>query len=139
MTIPNPALHEHVTATAFTLVLRKTQIAALAWLDHELRLNESIEDQLKAGTLVDRRPPRTRVWSLFVTGVGGLTTRGLVEHILPSQYQQPGTSTTHLRPDQCWRITTAGRHVIGLLAEAGIWQQYTRDLPAPEPATGGTR
>jgi hypothetical protein len=115
------------------LTLRKTQIAALVWLDVELADNRSVNEQLaNGGTIL--RYPRGRVWGSFVPGVNGLVSRGLVEHILTDGYRRPGVSTADLKPSQVWRITEAGFLVVGLLKEAGIWQEHF--TPAEPAGTG---
>jgi hypothetical protein len=129
----NTALREHVTGTTFVLTLRKTQIAALVWLDVELADDRTFTEQLASDQPFLR--PRGRVWSLFVPGVNGLISRGLVEHIIPDHYRRPGVSTADLKPSQVWRITPAGKLVVGLLKEAGIWQEH---FLQPEPAAAGS-
>lgn len=130
----NELFRDHVTSVGFALSLGKTHIAALVDLDHQLRLN-------LASRRIDydihvRGPIRTmpRAFAHFVPGVDGLIRRGLVEHILPAEYQQPGVSTRDLRPSRVWRITRAGRIVINLLKESGVYQDFAAHLP-PLPST----
>lgn len=133
MTAINAALREHVTGTTFALTLRKTQIAALVWIDCMLAEPRTPHEQLaQTGTLARR--PGGRIWGSFIPGVRGLIDRGLVEHILPDDRRNLRHGTFDLRSDQVWRITPAGRLVIGLLKEAGIWQEHfvPADLATPE-------
>lgn len=110
----NDLLRSHVTRVGFDLSLGKTHVAALVMLDIAL----------KSRRHVDTRHPMLRTW---VPAMHGLGDRGLVEHrhALDSRgYAKPG-----LNPH--YRITKAGRLVIGLLKEAGIYQEHA-DLLTPQ-------
>jgi hypothetical protein len=61
--------------------------------------------------------------SHFVTGAMGLQTRGLLNHHFPTE--------TQARYEPCstvWTITLAGSCVVGLLKEAGIYQDAAAEL-----------
>lgn len=134
----NEALRSHVTATTFVLTLGSTHIAALAHVVHELARNRSINEDSAAGTLDQRASrasrndaaprPLRRAFAHSATGMNGLIARGLIE------YHHCETRVDQMRASEYWSITPAGHHVIGLLTEAGIWQEYGAVLPAlPEP------
>lgn len=136
----NERLRAHVTSTTFVLTLGATHIAALAHIDHELRRNRSLNEDLAEGTLRDIDPPQgnplRRAFRHNATGMNGLIARGLATHTYTDK------ATGAWRPSDIWTITPAGRHVIGLLQEAGIWQEYADALPAepePEPARAKRR
>lgn len=116
--VHNEALRAHVTRVGFDLTLGKTHIAALVLLNESLRRNDWISTQVAS---VGYR----RTFSLFVPGVHGLQDRGLVIHNRPER-----GSRKRLR--QIWVITKAGKLVIDLLREAGIYQEYADALPRLE-------
>jgi hypothetical protein len=115
----NDMLRAHVTGTAFHLTLGKTHIAALVHLEEVLAYEE------EHGATSRRERPRDRsrehaALGNFVTGATGLLMRGLVTHTPP-----PPRTRTDTQPFvDFWQITTAGRLVLELLREAGIWQEY---------------
>jgi hypothetical protein len=140
----NEALRAHVTSAKFVLTLGATHIAALVHIDRELCRNRTIDEDLADGTLTSRSHypdaahPLRRAFRHNATGVGGCIARGLITHTPPAG-GAPGTWTGHIRPDQIWTITPAGRAVITLLVEAGIWAEYDGALAPieenqPEPA-----
>lgn len=136
MTI-NVALRQHVTSASFALVLGSTHIAALVWTDHMLRRNRSLRDDLDEGTYDGRYPhesgPHSRAFRNHATGMNGLVRRGLVIHTRPPQ----GQRTDHIPPSDIWEITEAGRLVIGLLRESGLWAEYGgQDEPAKPELIG---
>jgi hypothetical protein len=123
----NEALRAHVTSVRFVLSLGRTHIASLVWLDLWITVGRD-------GPLPDRRdiaPPMRRTFDFFVPGADGLMARGLVEH-----HRFLGKAPDTRPMGEVWEITPAGRHVIGLLRESGIWAEYVAALPpAPEEAT----
>lgn len=118
----NRALREHVTSASFTLVLGSTHIAALVRIDTELRRNKTLLEQLRDGDpdrwREARNGPMGRAFSHNATGMSGVIRRGLVVHTYPTK------PTGENRPDEIWEITDAGRLVIGLLKEAGLWAEF---------------
>ena len=129
----NDLFREHVTSVGFSLTLGKTHIAALVELDHRLRLN--LRDPFVSyGAYVEHRPRHLpRAFAHSVTGHNGLIGRGLVEHIVEAR-RKPGERYGSMTPRRCWRITPAGRMVINLLKEAGLYQEYAAYLP-PLPSS----
>jgi hypothetical protein len=125
----NDALREHVTSSKFTLTLGATHIAALVWIDWQLLVNLNF-DELSEQQSALVEPPRShtlyRTFQLVVPGMHGLIQRGLVTHTRPAN--------RGVKPADIWTITTAGQMVVGLLKEAGIWQEYASALPPiPRP------
>lgn len=117
--VPNTALRDHATRVGFDLSLAKTQIAALVLLNESLRQRRYIH----SNHVTERSMRRT--FAYFATGMHGCEERGLVLH--------------HYRPDKRddglkWHftITKAGKLVIDLLTEAGIYQEYAAALPVVE-------
>lgn len=129
----NEYLREHVTRVGFNLSLGKTHIAALVHIDHMLKRNQSTIEALNNGDY-KMREKLPRVFNLFVPGQRGLAERGLVQHI-GDRHQKPGELWSSMRPRRIWRITPAGRLVINLLKEAGIYQEYVAMLPVQERAS----
>lgn len=115
----NDMLRAHVTGTAFHLTLGKTHIAAL------VHLEEVIGAELTSGQAVRRRKPPGL--GNFVGGAAGLVARGLVTHVMPLD----GEIVNNKPFAEFWQITPAGRLVLALLREAGVWQEY-----ATNPAAG---
>ncbi|WP_427422693.1 hypothetical protein [Lysinibacillus fusiformis] len=137
----NRALRDHVTSANFALVLGSTHIAALVWTDHMLRRNRSFEQDTAEGTHADRQPPgqalHPRAFANHATGMAGLHRRGLVTRLAESHGGEPYQVWGNRTPDEIWEITDAGRLVIGLLAEAGLWAEFGGDdaaltTPAPD-------
>lgn len=129
----NEALREHVTSTAFTLTLGKTHVAALVRLDLELAAEVMV------------RPPREgeygRLHRNDVTGRNGLMSRGLVIHVYEdnkdryvvrkgdrSLYQLGAVDHDRMPIGACWNITRAGRLVVELLQECGLYQEFAGPL-----------
>lgn len=125
----NEQLREHVTSTGFALVLGKTHIATLVELDNMLRRNQSSREEFANG--ISRRAKAPRAFTHFVPAIGGLMTRGLVERIIDDA--KTSGAYINIKPRRIWRITPAGRLVIKLLQEAGIYEEYAAHLP-PIPA-----
>jgi hypothetical protein len=129
----NEPLRDYVTGTTFHLSLGKTHIAALVELEDKLKKNQTFKEQIDSGEHHRRIRYLPRVFRLYVPGMNGLIQRGLVQHILPDEYRSQPKSTLDLRPRKIWRITAAGRLVIKLLQEAGVYQEYAQHFT--EPAT----
>jgi hypothetical protein len=118
----NWLLREHVLRTGFSLVLTKTQIAALCELDAAIERNHWMRlDELSA------------TWRTFhanwTNGVHGLERRGLVRHTFHEnahKYPRAGDMPV----GEAWQVTEAGRLTIGLLKEAGLYQHYQAAMPA---------
>lgn len=128
----NELFRDHVTSVGFNLSLGKTHIAALVELDHKLKLNLPLGYQ-GIDYSVAVRGSRGRLPRAFAHNVPariGLEARGLVEHLI----SMGDHDWRHLTPRQVWRITPAGRLVINLLKEAGLYQEYAGYLP-PLPTT----
>jgi hypothetical protein len=126
MTEINEQLRAHVTRVGFDLSLGKTHISRLVAIDAELKRNLSTQELL--GNYTTPREPRA--FNRFVTGTTGLVERGLVEHIMDAR-RRPGEPVSAMKPRRIWRITPAGRLVINLLKEAGIYQEYAAMVPVP--------
>lgn len=107
----NEALRAHVTRTGFDLNLGKTHIAALVYVDTCCKCNQHIH-----------RPYGFGVRDMFVTGVNGLISRGLVWHRDP-------VDSLKTPWNQIYGLTKAGKLVRGLLKESGLWDEYSFPLP----------
>ena len=118
----NELLREHVLRTGFNLVLTKTQIAALVEIDAAIsRERWHGHDELS--------PTWQAFHSLWISGAHGLERRGLLRHTFhenAGKYSIAG----QMPVSEAWRITEAGKLVIGLLKEAGIYQHYAGAMPA---------
>jgi hypothetical protein len=102
----NPALREHVTRVGFNLSLTTTQIAIL------VEINEC---WAKDRHVVGWGSP----WSHFASTSRALRVRGLVWHEFPEcsaedRYKHP--------PSEYFGLTAAGQFVVGLLSEAGLYE-----------------
>lgn len=122
----NEALRSHVTSASFQLSLGLTHIAALVAIDHDLRRNRSIREDLDEHTFAERKPacasgPHRRAFQHNATGLHGLCRRGLVIHHTPTRSGEEWLGT---KPEEIWEVTEAGRLVIALLKEAGLWAEY---------------
>lgn len=111
----NERLRQHVTRVGFDLTLGKTHIAALVYLDYCIRHR------------VYLRTASHTPFQWFATGARGLEERGLLVHHYEPREQRPKNAKDHL--GRHYTITPAGKLVIGLLKEAGIWQEYEATLP----------
>lgn len=124
----NLALRQYVTSANFALILGSTHIAALVWTDHMLRRNKSFKEDNEEGTTDDRNPPgralQPRAYAHHATGMTGLLRRGLVVRLFESHGGQPYEQWAGVKPDETWQITEAGRLVIGLLKESGLWAEF---------------
>lgn len=120
----NEALRQHVTSASFALVLGSTHIAALVWTDHMLRRNRSFNDDNTSDGRDDREPagadgPHRSAFRSHTVGMSGLYRRGLVVRVSPHEYGWADKPAAEI-----WQITEAGRLVIGLLRESGLWAEY---------------
>lgn len=120
----NNLLRSHVTGAAFHLTLGKTHIAAL------VHLEEKLAADLTANEYVKQPREKTPHLGNFTTGAAGLVARGLVAHTYPTS----GAHWADERFSAYWQITPAGRLVLQLLREAGIWQEYATNPAGPERA-----
>lgn len=111
----NEQLRSHVTSTAFSLTLGRTHIAALVWLDW------AIENDADS---IDPSIGRIR-YSYFVSGIQGCERRGLVMHCYRPDFKD--ASIRHH-----YTILRAGKLVIKLLKEAGIWQEMQAEFGLTE-------
>jgi hypothetical protein len=114
----NTALRDHVTGSAFTLTLRKTHISTLAYIDWRLANDTTINEFVTADSY--------HTIPHFVAGSNGLIRRGLLLHSYP---YPPRTDTSGARFSEFYEITRAGRLLIELLKEAGLWQEYAAAYP----------
>jgi hypothetical protein len=132
----NELLRDHVTSTAFALNLGKTHVAALVRLDLELAAEVHI-----AHTEARRIAGYGRLHTNDVNGRKGLIARGLVAHVYErnahkyvvkpgdkSRYRIGAVDADRMPIGACWNITRAGRLVIELLQECGIYQEYAGPL-----------
>lgn len=121
----NDALRAHVTRVGFDLTLGKTHVAALVYIDQQLKRKGYFRTPVTG--------PYRKAYANFASGAHGLMDRGLLEHLIASdvhalsQYRQK--YKREMPPNRVWRITSAGRLVIALLKEAGIYQEYLDALP----------
>lgn len=129
MPVANPALREHVTRIGFDLSLAKSHIAALVWLDVTLAHPMAQKRDPSGRTwmrYVSGSSPHRRAFAMFVPGVRGLIDRGLAWHEFPPDNAQPWA--------KIYGITSAGHHVIALLKESGIYQEFEAEIPMQETA-----
>lgn len=126
----NESLRAHVTRVGFDLTLAKSAIAALVYIDQVLR---NKRDSL--AVTEPRHGPYGRAYAMFASGAKSLIERGLLVHKMPAPglgsraYQKDEHGVPHFYWDaSTYRITKAGRYVIGLLHETGIYEEYARHL-----------
>lgn len=128
----NDALRAHLTRIGFDLSLAKSHVAALVFLN---------EVGARRWDFAAVNAPRLRVsgygraHSNFGLGSRGLQERGLITHDWSEgedlqRHTQDADGTWHLYSKR-WTITKAGRLVVDLLKEAGIYQDFARDLIFP--------
>lgn len=102
----NEHLRAHVTRVGFDLSLGRTHVEALVWLNEVLPGNA----------------PRFPSPSHLVSGIQGCERRGLVLHHYRPKVDRYGAPVdTPLR--RHYTITKAGKLVVGLLREAGIYDE----------------
>ena len=126
----NESLRAHVTRVGFDLTLAKSAIAALVYIDQVLR---NKRDALAVEE--PRTGPMRRTFALFAGGARSLIERGLITHTMPAKgdaaraYVKDANEVPHYYWDEdTYQITEAGRLVIGLLHETGIYEEYARHL-----------
>lgn len=122
---PNEALRAHVTRVGFDMSLGKTHIASLVYLNECLAQRRYIASHHASG-------PLAKAFSWFATGMHGCEDRGLVVHHYQSTRDLPPKERVQAERQGLKRhytITKAGRLVINLLKEAGIYQEYAEALP----------
>jgi hypothetical protein len=124
----NEALRRHVTRIGFDLQLAKSHIAALVYLNEVGRRRWNFAAvHAPRGYL----PAHGRAFGHFATGALGLETRGLIEHHPDSDgrakptWQDDGTMDLFSAD---WTITRAGRLVIDLLKESGLYDEFAQYL-----------
>lgn len=143
----NEELRAHVTRVGFDLTLGKTHIAALVWLE-ELRAVGWDAGKLADTRISNNRQAHRLGFSHFVIGMRGLEDRGLLTHDVQTREQQIAWSRKHpvRRLDngsltvphnpRVWKLTKAGRAVVSLLKESGIYDEYADVLrPVDEQMT----
>lgn len=130
----NELLRQHVTRVGFNLQLTKSQVAALIYLDVMLVTNSTANERIGGeSTDLVRGGGANRILSHFVTPVNGLIGRGLVTHIeMPPETDERGYRVERGFAES-WTITAAGRIVIELLKQAGIWQEVAEQLQWTQP------
>ena len=125
----NDLLRAHVTRVGFNLTLTKTQMAALIQLDVELSdprsFKERMHDDNAPGELA-RRPGR-HILSNDITPRQALMARGLVSHRMPPRRDDPAWPDHSMRDS--WSITPAGRAVICLLKDSGLYEEVSGEIP----------
>lgn len=138
MAIRNQALRDHTTSATFVLTLGSSHIAALVMIDHRLRTNLTMDEDIEQYRKNGPQPGDIRVLSngtygraFSLNGQPGLIRRGLITHTYPTGQGW--------RPSDIWTITPAGRLVINLLDEAGIWQEYGGVPPEVTAAVPASR
>ena len=105
-------------------MLTKTQIAALVELDAAIT-----RGQWHGRT--ETSPTWQAFHALFISGVKGLERRGLIRHTFyENKHKYPGYPAQNMPVGDAYEVTEAGRLVIGLLKEAGIYQHYVTAMPA---------
>lgn len=120
----NELLREHVLRTGFNLVLTKTQIAALVELDAAIGREQWYRRE-------DLSPTWQAFHALFISGIKGLQNRGLIRHTFhENKPKYPDYPAQSMPISAAYEITGAGKLVIGLLREAGIYQHYQAAMPA---------
>lgn len=141
MTEINQHLRAHVTRVSFDLSLAKSHIAALVYIE-QVRL--AGRDAARVDRSHGADPAIRRANAHFVSGARGLQERGLVTHTPPktpvdSRVFTDSDGTWHFFWDHnTWRITKAGRLVINLLKECGIYAEFAEQLtlhPAKKAAS----
>ena len=131
----NEPLRAHVTRVGFDLSLGRTHVAALVWIDITIKLDRGGPWSRPA----ERHPRRNYQHHLghahanFKGGMHGLQDRGLVVWTDPRTIKLPRgmQNFSELPARRIWRITPAGRLVIGLLKESGLYEEYAAALILP--------
>lgn len=119
----NDLLRSHVTRVGFDLSLGKTHIAALVYLDVMIRARSQ-----GVGMHVTDLALR-RTFAHFAGGARGCIERGLLLHHYDERYSARGPIRHRDHLGRHYTITKAGKLVLALLREAGIYQEYAAALP----------
>lgn len=115
----NNAFRQAVTSVSFHLTLSKTQVAAVV----------IIEESRRRGVYI--HGPHTTTWNLFVPAVSTLIHRGMVTHHPPKGPRPHQPLSTY------YKFTKVGRLVVQMLEEAGLYEEYAKELgPELEVASG---
>lgn len=119
----NDLLRAHVTRVGFDLSLGHTHVAALVELDLAFK-NKGRRPHVN----VDRSIHG--IADMWITAVQGCERRGLVAHHYNDRAAKRAQDRDvfDLRPH--YTITPAGRLVLALLKEAGLYEEYARGLVA---------
>lgn len=112
---PNLLLYAHVTRVGFDLSLGRTHIAALVYLDLSMERHRHDPPPLTS--------PYSGAFRNFIGGITGLIGRGLVIHHFDGREYRHRDGFK-----KSYTITPAGTFVIGLLKEAGIYDEYAGAL-----------
>lgn len=123
----NEILREYVTRTAFNLSLGSCHIASLVYFE-ELR-----KVGWDTSMLVNHGSPKNKIQRAFghlVTGDRGLVERGLItrKHDVGLIHKTVDGVEHLLWPTGAVKFTKAGKLVIGLLKESGLYEEYAREL-----------
>lgn len=116
----NGLLRHHVTRVGFDLTLTSQQIDALVQLDLAMK-----DGKRRPHVLINGRGPGPR--DNTVGAVDGLIRRGLVIH----HYKGPDSGVSQVKRDEYrthFSITAAGRAVVVLLEEAGLYAEYAKPI-----------
>lgn len=119
----NEALRDHVTNVGFNLSLTKNQIASLVWLDV---VKDLTEYRRTGGAPLS-----------WWAGMQGCKRRGLViHHYDAAEQDRLSDDERRVQPlGHFYTITDAGKAVLFLLHEAGLYQEhYARLFPLQEAA-----
>jgi hypothetical protein len=122
----NYELREHVTRVGFNLTLTKTQIAVMVYLDvmAKAKLDRSYyhHDRPKTSMAIPTMVDRT-----FVPAIMGCERRGFITHHPPVRYS---ITTDKARQPiyRTYRFTKAGRLMLALLKESGVYDDYSTSL-----------
>lgn len=132
MTETNEFLRAHVTRVGFDLSLARSHIAALIYIEE---LRRARWDMARFDLRVPRSHPLSRAFAHFAGGASGLHERGLLVHTDTGKrirWFRDDDGTDHaISPPGTWRITKAGRLVLDLLREAGIYEEYASAIRRP--------
>lgn len=116
----NDAFRQAVTSVSFNLTLSKTQVAAIVL----------IEESRRRGVYI--KGPHSTTWNLFVPAVSALIHRGMVTHHPPKGVHRA------FQPTSTWyKFTKVGRLVVQMLEEAGLYEEYAKELIADMEVANG--
>lgn len=136
----NEMFRDHVTSAGFVLTLGRTHLAALIRLDLELAANVRTTMAGPKGSIIKGDPSMERLHRHDVTGYAGLISRGLIRHVYEEnkhRYRDKRASERQGRDvidhqrmpvGEQWEITRAGRLVVDLLRECGLYADYAGPL-----------